>query len=382
MATDRTAMIKRMTGVLVIITLLFVSTVYGGVLAPALPLDPSQGGSYGSPVVTKPDTGGGNIPGANPGSTTGIGADSGSLNYGNGITGSSPGKESGAAGAGGNASAVGSQAGQVTATTLDISGSRVSKLGNTTEISVDVQLAKNANETVTVEGTAITITKGPVTITVNATAKPRVENGTITAGIKSITMKYAPVTAQFKDTGTVSASFTADLITIPPPDATISATLAERPDAATQAAFDQAVSRKGYQMGVVAYILNVAKTNLTDGTEIGQATVNMSIAPSWVAAQGGAGAVKIARFADDGTSQVLDTRSLGLDSSGNMVFAGISPGGLSIFALISVKSPPAAQAITPQPTSPVSLPFTSANSMLLIPPLVVFVVVLLMRRQR
>ncbi|MCX6689723.1 MAG: hypothetical protein NTZ39_08585 [Methanoregula sp.] len=352
MATDRTAMIKKLTGVFVIITLLLISTVSGEVLAPASPLNLSQS------------------------------------SYSNGITGSSrpdggsPGKDSGAVGAGGNVSAVGSPSGQVTKTTSGIGGSQVSGVGNTTEISVDVQLAKAANETVAVEGTAITITKGPVSVTVNAAAEPQVKNGTIKAVIKSITMNYAPITAQFKDTGTVSASFTANLITIPPPNATISATLAERPDATAQAAFDQAVSQKGYQMGVIAYIMNVAKTNLADGTEIGQASVNMSIAPSWVTVQGGAGAVKIVRLADDGTSQVLDTRSLGLDSSGNMVFAGISPGGLSIFALVSVKSPPAGHAITPQPTSPVSLPFTSANSMLLIPPLVVFVVVLLMRRRR
>lgn len=343
-------MIKKMTGVLVIISLLLISTAYAAVSVPASSPTPPQ------------------------------------INYGNGITGSgrpdggSPVKDSGAVG--GSASAIGSQAGQVTKTTPGMGGSQVGGVGNTTEISVDVQLAKAANETVTVEGTAITITKGPVTVTVNATTVPRVENGTITAGIKSITMDYAPVTAQFKDTGTVSASFTANLITIPPPNATISATLAERPDVTTQAAFDQAVSQKGYKVGVVAYMMNVAKTNLADGTEIGQANVNMSIAPSWVTAQGGAGAVKIVRLADDGTSQMLDTRSVGLDSSGNMVFAGISPGGLSIFALVSVKSPPAGRAITPQPTSPVSLPFTSANSMLLIPPLVVFVVVLLMRRQR
>jgi len=348
MVTDRTAIAKKLLGVLLIVSFLLVVTAYG---------------------------------------------EADSVNFGNGITGSSrpdgvgAGKATGIAGGNaGNTGATGSQAEQVNATPLGLHGTSVTGTGTTQEITVDIQGAKVANETVSVEGTAVTVEKGPVTLTITTTTDPKVQDGTITAGIKSIFMNYAPVTAQFADTGTVSASFNADLMHLPPQNATISGSLAEKPAPVVLAGFDSVVKQTGYQMDTFAYTLNVAKTNLNDVTEIGTATVNMSISPSWVAAHGGVNKVKILRYADDGTYQVLDTRFVGMDISGNMVFTGISPGGLSIFALVSVKSPPAVAAVTQQPPSqfslPFSLPVTGANAVLIIPPLVVLVIILFIRRKR
>jgi hypothetical protein len=319
-------------------------------------------------------------------------AEADSINFGNGITGSSrpdgvgAGKVGGTANATGIAGGTASQVEQVIATPLGLHGTNVTGTGTTQQITVDTQGAKAANETVSVEGTAVTVEKGPVTLTITTTTDPNVQDGTITAGIKSIFMNYAPVTAQFADTGTVSASFNADLMHLPPQNATISGSLAEKPAPVVLAGFDSVVRKTGYQMDTFAYTLNVAKTNLNDVTEIGTATVNMSISPSWVAAHGGVGKVKILRYADDGTYYVLDTRFVGMDSSGNMVFTGISPGGLSIFALVSVKSPPAEAAVTQQSPSAFSLPFTEAvtpaNAVLIIPPLVVLVLIIFIRRKR
>jgi len=391
MATDRTAIAKKLLGVLIIVSFLLVVTAYGGAVLSTSPGDPSQGGTQPSPAVVRQDTGSGGITGT-PGSENSLRGNSDSANFGNGNSGSSrpDGVGAGKEGAGGNTagnvgntSASGSPAGQVTASPVGPHGTNVTSTGTAQEIMVDTRAAKEANETVSVEGTAVSIAKGPVTLTITTPAEPNVQNGTITAGVKSISMKYAPVTAQFTGTGTVSASFTADLMHLPSQNATIAVSLAEKPDPLVQAAFDSAVKKTGYQMDAIAYTLNVAKTNLNDGREIGIATVNMSISPSWITAHGGVGQVKIARYADDGTSQVLDTRSAGPDSSGNMVFTGTSPGGLSIFALVSVKTTPvAAAAITPQPTSPSSLPFTGANSLLLVPPLFVFIIVIFMRQRR
>ena len=134
-----------------------------------------------------------------------------------------------AGGDAGNTSATGSQAEQVNATPLGLHGTSVTGTGTTQEITVDIQGAKAANETVSVEGTAVTVEKGPVTLTITTTTDPKVQDGTITAGIQSIFMNYAPVTAQFADTGTVSASFNADLMHLPPQNATIAGSLAEKP---------------------------------------------------------------------------------------------------------------------------------------------------------
>ena len=121
------------------------------------------------------------------------------VNFGNGITGSSRPDGVGAGKAGG----------AVNATPLGLHGTSVTGTGTTQEITVDIQGAKVANETVSVEGTAVTVEKGPVTLTITTTTDPKVQNDSITADIKSIFMNYAPVTGQFADTGTVSASFNA-----------------------------------------------------------------------------------------------------------------------------------------------------------------------------
>jgi hypothetical protein len=278
----------------------------------------------------------------------------------------------------GNARSSGSQSGPVTGTPLGIQGSEIRSNEKGKEISIDGQKAKDAGETITVEGKNINVAKGPVTISIATTADPRQENGIITGDIKSISMKNEPATAAVKDAGTVSASFDADLVSLPPNDATITATILEQPDPAVVAAYHGAVAKQGYQIGEVAYAMNVGKTHLEDGKDIGSATVRMSVAPSWVANRGGPGDVKIARYADDGTSQVLETRFIGFDSSSNMVFEGTSPGGLSIFALITVKTPQVT--ITPQPTTPASIPSPQIITSLAGISLLLFFILLVIRK--
>jgi len=346
----------------------------------------SGGNSGGS------DSGGGNT-GGNSGSKSGDDSKSGSDN-----TGTDKGKsETGtnnnaekAGGAPGNSNAGGNVASPDTKTDLDrgislgISGSQINSRENSREISIDTQKAKDAGEKISVEGSTITFSKGPMSIGVTTATDPKETDGVITADIKSISIEHQPVTAQLKDTGTVSVSFKADLTSLPPTDATITAVIAETPGPATQVAIDQAVTEQGYQLDAIAYTMDVTKTNLDDGKDIGPATVTMSVTPSWVANHGGVDGVKIARFADDGTSQLLETWYIGPDSSANMVFAGSSPGGLSIFSLISVKAH--AEAIAPSsqpaPAAPGSLPFNGAmDAIRIATPLIVLGIFLMFRKK-
>lgn len=331
MANDRTLMAKKLLGALIIVSFFLVVTAYGEVVAYSVPGNSPQESTPQSP------SGGSLFVSTAGASESGksLGANAGNINIGNGNAGSSRPDGAGAGkvvmntgGSTVNTSASGSAADQVIPTHLDLDGTKVTSTGTTEGITIDTQVAKEANQTVSVKETAVNVVKGPVTLMITTAEVPDVQDGTITAIIKSISMSYAPVNAQFAGAGTVSASFTADLMHLPPQNATIAASLAEKPSPFVQAAYDLAVTGDGYQMDAIAYTLNVAKTNLDDGTEIGTATVNMSISPSWIAAHGGVSQVKILRYADDGTYQVLDTRFVGLDSSGNMVFTGISPGGL------------------------------------------------------
>jgi len=89
--------------------------------------------------------------------------------------------------------------------------------------------------------------------------------------------------------------------------------------------------------------MTVTRTNLENGEDIAGAVIRMTVSPTWVEEHGGADAVRIVRSAEDGTYEILDTRPAGTDGNGNLIFEGVSPGGLSIFGLLTVTAAPAAQ---------------------------------------
>jgi hypothetical protein len=323
----------------------------------------NAGGNSGS------SNAGGNSGSSNAGGNSGnsnAGGNSGSSNAGGNSGSSNAGGNSGSSNAGGNSGS--SNAGADAEKTLGITGSQVNNKENTREITLDLQKAKDAGESISVRGTVITISKGPLTISIT-TAEPREIDGVKTAVVRSVSMEHQPITARIKDTGPVSASFRADLTSLPPSDSTITVNITDHPGQPAQEAFDQAASNQGYRVDSIAYAMDIAKNNLSDGKDIGPATVTMSMNSSWVADHGSAASVRIVRFADDGTSQLLKTRYTGIDSSENQVFEGTSPGGLSIFALISVRAVPEATItpqIRPEPTVTGSVPLNGIMTPLLI----------------
>jgi hypothetical protein len=243
-----------------------------------------------------------------------------------------------------------------------------------------VQNAQLAGEQISQQNNAISIEKGPVTITVTTQSAPTVNNGQISAQITSISLKSSPVTMWFGEKGLVSASFHSEMNNMPPSDAAIGFSLAGQPDAHTQNVIENTVSKEGYWLDAVAYTARVEKTDLEDQKYIGPSTVTMSVAPIWVLNYGGISDVKIFRQADDGTPQLLDTKFSGLDNSLNMVFTGNSPGGLSMFALISVVP----QKVTIGSNTPAvsAKPITtSETSIIIIPPLILFVAFMILGRK-
>ena len=264
---------------------------------------------------------------------------------------------------------------------VGVQGSTVSSAGNSNQITINVQEAQRSGEKISQQNNAISLEKGPVVITVTTQSAPVVNNGQISAGITSISMQSYPVTAQFAGKGLVSATFHSEMNNMPPGDAAIGFSLFEQPDTHTMTLMESTVNDKGYRLDAVAYTAQVEKTDLGDKAYIGQSVVTMDIAPSWVLNHGGISGVKIFRLADDGTSQLLDTKFSGLDNSFNMVFTGESPGGLSMFALVSV----APQKVTVAPTTSSVISITSLTpsetSVILIPPLVLFIALVTLRRK-
>jgi len=93
----------------------------------------------------------------------------------------------------------------------------------------------------------------------------------------------------------------------------------------------------------VAFAINVQRTNLENVTDLGSATITMTVSEAWVQ-EHGAENVRIFRVTETGETEILET-TLVSSEGGIYTFEGISPQGLSVFGLVAVAPVP-----TPTPT--------------------------------
>ncbi|MBN1177198.1 MAG: hypothetical protein JXA51_05920, partial [Dehalococcoidales bacterium] len=134
--------------------------------------------------------------------------------------------------------------------------------------------------------------------------------------------------------GEVASTVALDLNTLPV-DAEVKITTSLEPDTEAQSAFQLAAANAGMESIDIAYVINIAKTNLENGTDIKSASIIMKAGAEWVEAHGGQDAISIFRHdAETGTTQRLETMFLGYDEQGRAVFKGVSPDGLSVFGLV------------------------------------------------
>jgi PGF-pre-PGF domain-containing protein len=220
------------------------------------------------------------------------------------------------------------QGDQTQNTPLDIPGCNVTT-GNDGRPQVSINTtATNA----TVNGTTIRIAEGNFTLTIETEGAPTNESGTLNGTIANIRLDTNPVVTELGSVGTVSASVSANLTGLPQ-GAGLTTTVSQNISADAESAFQLAATADGLTLGDVAYTMNIVKTNLDNGQDIAGATIRMAVSPAWVTAHGGVDAIRIIRFAEDGTKEVLATTLVGTDASGNLVFEAVSPNGLSIFGL-------------------------------------------------
>ncbi|WAI00519.1 NosD domain-containing protein [Methanogenium organophilum] len=211
---------------------------------------------------------------------------------------------------------------------LSIPGMIITETGYGQEISVNTSLA---DITISDDGNIITIDRGSYYMNILTQGVHGDMNGTVNGTVAGIILDTAPVTTQFDALGNVTASLMANLtgITL---GAALETTISENVSTAAQSAFQLAAIADGLDLDAVAYTMNIVKTNLTNGQDIADATIRMAVSPAWVAANGGYDGVKIIRFAEDGTREVLDTVYLGFDGELDQ-FEAYSPNGLSVFGL-------------------------------------------------
>ncbi|WP_083523355.1 outer membrane protein assembly factor BamB family protein [Methanofollis ethanolicus] len=187
----------------------------------------------------------------------------------------------------------------------------------------------------TVSGNTIRIEEGTFSLNIRTEGAPTVVNGTVNGTVAGITLTTTPITTVLDGIGTVTASVSANLTGIPS-GAGLQTTVSANVSADAQSAFQIAASSDGLNVNAVAYTMNIVKTNLTNGQDVSNATIRMTASPAWVNAHGGVDAVRIIRWAEDGTKEVLKTVLVGTDADGNLVFEAYSPNGLSVFGLTAV----------------------------------------------
>jgi PGF-pre-PGF domain-containing protein len=225
---------------------------------------------------------------------------------------------------------------QTTDSSLNIPGCNMTTKGDgKQEISINTT-ATNA----TVSGNnTIRIDEDTFSLIIETEGAPTVVNGTVNGTVVGITLNTAPITTVLDGVGTVTASLAANLTDIPA-GAGLQTTVSANVSADAQRAFQIAARGGGLNLDAVAYTMNIVKTNLTDSEDIADATIRMAVSPAWVDAHGGDGAVRILRWADNGTKEVLKTVLVGNDADGNMIFEAYSPNGLSVFGLTTVSAAP------------------------------------------
>jgi hypothetical protein len=82
-----------------------------------------------------------------------------------------------------------------------------------------------------------------------------------------------------------------------------------------------------------AFVMDISKSNLN---RTGAANLTFTVPPSWVYTHGGTESVRIIRISEkDHAIQILGTDYRGTNADGFMVFTSYSPGGTSIFGLIT-----------------------------------------------
>lgn len=133
--------------------------------------------------------------------------------------------------------------------------------------------------------------------------------------------------------GKVDSTIVLDLASLPG-DAEVKITTCREPDSETGSQFRLAAAKAGMQNISIAYTICLERTNLENGTDIKSATIIMKVGRQWVKENGGIDAVRIIRYdPETETRQVLETNFLEYDDEDRAVFEGISPDGLSVFAL-------------------------------------------------
>ncbi|MDK2975437.1 MAG: hypothetical protein PWP08_1808 [Methanofollis sp.] len=237
-------------------------------------------------------------------------------------------------------------------------GTTIAVEGGKTRISID-QNAAHDRERVTVKGDRVVIERPGLIMTV-LTEDITERDGIATGFIKSVTAELTPETGTIEGIGEVLGTLHLALNGVPAL-AGIRVVYAPELSIDEQSALSAVCAANGAAVTGTAYVMNVGMTGLANGEDIAGATVRMHISPAWTESHGGADAIRIVHIADNGTVEMLETRTAGIDRNGDLIFEAASPNGLSAFALVSLGDavPTASMTTMPTPATTGTVPVTT-----------------------
>jgi len=196
----------------------------------------------------------------------------------------------------------------------------------------------------------LSINSDTIEFTINGLTMTIVTDGLTTSeniiegDIVSMSIENTPVQSDIPSIGAVMASFAANLIEVSP-DSGITVNLAETASPEALTAYEMAAVDANLEIVSIAYAFNIDGATVVNGVEVSDATIIMTAPESWVDAQGGPDNIRIFRYADDGTTQILvPTWTL---ASQIYTFNAFSPDGLSVFGLVSIMGEEPADSAAP-----------------------------------
>lgn len=243
-------------------------------------------------------------------------------------------------------------------------GVSITTVGGRSRITVNTtKITENNGVQVIVKGDRIIIERPGLLMTV-LTGDITETNGVASGFIKSVTAEMEPVTGTIEGVGNVTGKISLSLRGVPA-DAEVNVTYAPSLTQAAQSALALIAADEDEGIDAVACVMYVNKTGIANGEDILDATIRISVPSAWVTGHGGAGALRIAHIADDGTVTFLETKQAGTDENGNLIFTAESPDGLSAFALLALgeatvsateTTAPAGTEAPPETTTPQQTP--------------------------
>lgn len=156
----------------------------------------------------------------------------------------------------------------------------------------------------------------------------------VSGTIKNATVKTEPIIGETKKIGgKFMVMFETTYSEAPPAGSRMKVTLSEAPTGDILSSFQNGAKGLGFEIKHFAYVMNVRTLNVSP---LNPVKITMSVSPEWVTTSGGRNVVRIVRVADDGTTEILETRHSGYDQFGNYIFVAESPHGFSTFGLVTI----------------------------------------------